>query len=230
MWLRDLVAPAFTNARIATYSYGSDWRDRQVNTSLRECGQQLLEVLLQHRQSTDVCCAASLELTLVSQLLPLINAWTLTGTPETTRLDRTQPWWACHPTGTDWHKRQRCTEKSRANHSQALVIAVHGPRYADLRLSVSGIVFLGTPFQGSKEATYAQWLAKLIRLQESEGHRYTLLKTLQKDSRELHNLSVDFWRSYGDYDMTCFYENRGADYGLISPQVCWQSAHVPYIY
>jgi hypothetical protein len=67
MWPRDLLAAAFTNARIATYSYGSDWRDRRVNTSLRECGQQLLEVLLQHRQSADVCCcAASFEPTLVS--------------------------------------------------------------------------------------------------------------------------------------------------------------------
>jgi hypothetical protein len=107
-----------------------------------------------------------------------------------------------------------------SNYSQALVNAVHGPDYADLRLSVSGIIFLGTPFQGSKEATYAQWLAKLIRLQEAKGHKYTLLNTLQKDSRELHNLSVDFWRSYGEYDMTCFYENRGADYGPISSQVC----------
>jgi hypothetical protein len=56
MWPRDLLAPTFTNARVATYSYGSDWRDRQVNTSLRECGQQLLEVLQQHRQGNDVCC------------------------------------------------------------------------------------------------------------------------------------------------------------------------------
>jgi hypothetical protein len=106
-----------------------------------------------------------------------------------------------------------------ANYTQALVSAVHGSDYADLRLSVSGIIFLGTPFQGSKEAKYAQWLAKLIRLQEAEGHKYTLLNTLQKDSRELHSLSVDFWRSYGEYDMTCFYENRGADYGPITPQV-----------
>jgi hypothetical protein len=111
-------------------------------------------------------------------------------------------------------------EKSTANYRQALVNAVHGPDYADLRLSVSGIIFLGTPFQGSKEAKYAQWLAKLIRLQAAEGHKYTLLNTLQKDSRELHSLSVDFWRSYGEYDMTCFYENRGADYGPINPQVC----------
>lgn len=60
MWLRDLLVPAFSSARVATYSYGSDWRDRRVNTSLRECGQQLLKVLLQHRQSPDVCFVFSL--------------------------------------------------------------------------------------------------------------------------------------------------------------------------
>jgi hypothetical protein len=144
----------------------------------------------------------------------------MTGTSETTRLDRTQPWWACHSAGTHRPKRQPCTKNPPANYDQALAIAVYGPRYADLRLSVSGIVFLGTPFQGSEQAEYAQWLARLIRLHEAEGHRYTLLKTLQKDSRELHNLSVDFWRSYGEYDMTCFYENRNAEYGPINQQVC----------
>ncbi|KAF1364158.1 TPR-like protein [Lizonia empirigonia] len=173
MWPRDLLAPAFSNARVATYSYGSDWRDRQVNTSLRECGQQMLEVLLQHRQSAS------------EQQRPLV----LIG----------------HSLG-------------GLVIQQALAIAVYGPRYTDLRLSIAGIVFLGTPFQGSGEAAYAQWLAKLIRLQEAEGHRYTLLKTLQKDSPSLHALSIDFWRSYGEYDMTCFYENREAEYGPVSRQ------------
>ena len=54
MWPRDLLVPQFRNARIATYSYESDWRDRRVNTSLPECGRQLLEVLLQHRQDASV--------------------------------------------------------------------------------------------------------------------------------------------------------------------------------
>jgi hypothetical protein len=74
MWLRDLLAPAFSNARIATYSYRSDWRDRQVNTSLRECGQQLLEVLLQHRQGASVRgCATSCILPLTTYLPHLVH-------------------------------------------------------------------------------------------------------------------------------------------------------------
>lgn len=54
MWLRDLLVPSFTHARIATYSYKSDWRDREVKTSLRECAEQFLNILSQHRQGTSV--------------------------------------------------------------------------------------------------------------------------------------------------------------------------------
>ena len=54
MWLRDLLVPLFTSARIATYSYRSDWRDPDVKTSLRECAEQLLNILSQHRQHANV--------------------------------------------------------------------------------------------------------------------------------------------------------------------------------
>ncbi len=53
MWLRDLLPRFFPNARIATYSYESDWR-QDVKTNLRECGQQLLNNLYQHRSSEKV--------------------------------------------------------------------------------------------------------------------------------------------------------------------------------
>lgn len=54
MWLRDLLVPMFKDARIATYSYKSDWRDRAVRTSLRQCAEQFLNILSQHRQRADV--------------------------------------------------------------------------------------------------------------------------------------------------------------------------------
>lgn len=46
--------PAFKNARVATYSYKSDWKDTNIKTSLRQCAEQLLNVLVQHRQDADV--------------------------------------------------------------------------------------------------------------------------------------------------------------------------------
>lgn len=51
MWPRDLLSPLFTNARVATYSYESDWRKSGVKTSLRQCAEQLLNVIFQHRQT-----------------------------------------------------------------------------------------------------------------------------------------------------------------------------------
>ena len=49
MWLRDFLPNRIPRARIATYSYESDWRKADVKTNLRKCGEQLLNVLQQHR-------------------------------------------------------------------------------------------------------------------------------------------------------------------------------------
>lgn len=54
MWPRDLLPLSFPEARIATYSYKSDWRDHTIKTSLRQCGEQLLNVLFQHRRRAKV--------------------------------------------------------------------------------------------------------------------------------------------------------------------------------
>ena len=53
MWLRDLLPRFLPNASIATYSYESDWR-QDVKTNLRKYGQQLPNVLYQHRSSEKV--------------------------------------------------------------------------------------------------------------------------------------------------------------------------------
>jgi hypothetical protein len=61
MWIRDLLVPEFKNARIATYSYKSDWRDRAVKTSLRECANLFLNELLQYRQHEHVSILQKLD-------------------------------------------------------------------------------------------------------------------------------------------------------------------------
>ena len=48
MWLQDLLPNFVPNARIASYSYKSDWR-QDVKTNLRQCGEQFLNVLHQNR-------------------------------------------------------------------------------------------------------------------------------------------------------------------------------------
>lgn len=62
MWLRDLLVPLFPSARIATYSYKSDWRDLDVKTSLRQCAEQFLNVLSQYRQQENVSGLRSTQL------------------------------------------------------------------------------------------------------------------------------------------------------------------------
>lgn len=57
MWLRDLLPGLVPNARIATFSYRSDWYTYQKGakkTSIRELGEQLLTVLHLDRQRNKV--------------------------------------------------------------------------------------------------------------------------------------------------------------------------------
>ncbi|TGJ83479.1 hypothetical protein E0Z10_g5315 [Xylaria hypoxylon] len=49
MWLRDLLPSELKNARIATYSYPSDWKNRDIKTTLRQCSEQFLNDLLHSR-------------------------------------------------------------------------------------------------------------------------------------------------------------------------------------
>ncbi|RDW70985.1 putative kinesin light chain 1 protein [Coleophoma cylindrospora] len=159
MWVRDLLVPSFKDARIATYSYKSDWRDRNVKTSLRECAEQFLNDLHQHRQDNS------------ERQRPLV----LIG----------------HSLG--------CLVIQ-----QALVLAVHQQDFTDLRLSVAGIIFLGAPFQGSDVATYGTWLARIADLDTA------LLEMLRKGSLDLHGISSDFYGSYNQWDIVCFYEKKNS--------------------
>lgn len=93
------------------------------------------------------------------------------------------------------------------------MIAIHQQEFTDLRLSVAGVVFLGTPFQGSDIAGVGTRLAQISGLDS------TILKMLEKDSPDLYGLSRDFWGSHGNWDLVCFYERSQAEYGPIRKQV-----------
>ncbi len=56
MWLRDLLPNHVQNARIATFSYLSDWYayKKGVTTNLRELGEQLLNALQHDQQRISV--------------------------------------------------------------------------------------------------------------------------------------------------------------------------------
>ncbi|MCJ1239064.1 hypothetical protein MMC14_007057 [Varicellaria rhodocarpa] len=162
MWLRDILPGLIPNARIATYRYESDWRKRDVKTSLRQCGEQLLNVLHQNRLNEK------------ESRRPLV--------------------FIGHSLGGLVIK-------------QALILANHGDDFKDIRLSTAGIIFLGTPHQGSNTTVYDVWLAQAAR------HDKTLLKSLKKSSPALHDVARDFETSYRSVDVVCFYENKEASYG-----------------
>lgn len=94
---------------------------------------------------------------------------------------------------------------------QALVLAVHGDHFRDIRLATCGVIFLGTPHQGSSAAEYDVGLARAIRSDT------TLLETLKKDSPTLYGLAQDFELSYKYADIVCFYEDEDSLGGI---QVC----------
>lgn len=89
MWPRDLLVPSFKNARVATYSYESG---RGVKTTLRECAEQFLNVLFQHRQKPDVSYSA-----IFRKNTP--KSRESVGAPETAYLNWSQPRRSRHPTG-----------------------------------------------------------------------------------------------------------------------------------
>ncbi len=94
------------------------------------------------------------------------------------------------------------------------MIAVHQQESHDLRLSVTGIIFLGAPLQGSDVAIFGEWLARLSSLDS------TLLQALRKGSPELYGLSSDFCYSYIDCDIVCFYEKKDTNFGgMLNAQV-----------
>ena len=90
-------------------------------------------------------------------------------------------------------------------------MANHSETFKDLKLSVVGIVFLGTPHQGSDAAEYGKLLAR------ASGRDSTLLESLTRVSQVLHEIGRDFETSYNNTDLVCFYEENRS---LLGVKVC----------
>lgn len=82
-------------------------------------------------------------------------------------------------------------------------------------MAIAGILFLGTPHQGSSAAQYGIWLAR------ASLNDPTLLETLKKNSQTLLEVAQDFEASYGHLDIVCFYEQKDGSMGI---QVCLRLA------
>lgn len=83
---------------------------------------------------------------------------------------------------------------------QALVHASNRPDCEDIRISTAGVVFLGTPHEGTEVAGWGEYLA-MIR-----GNDRNLMRQLEPKATELYDLSHDFACGYKHLGIVCFYE------------------------
>lgn len=82
-------------------------------------------------------------------------------------------------------------------------------RYKNLAKSVSGVIFLGCPHRGSRVASPAQVLSKIINFATlGRGIRSSLLKTLEKSSEQLQDISRKAVQLLAPLAIVSFYETR----------------------
>lgn len=90
-------------------------------------------------------------------------------------------------------------------------MAKHDDTFKDIRMATAGILFLGTPYQGSSAAEYGVLLARAL------GNNTNPLETLKKNSQTLHEVARNFDASYSNMDIVSFYEKNDEPMGV---QVC----------
>jgi hypothetical protein len=98
---------------------------------------------------------------------------------------------------------------------QALVTAlIDAEDYANIRESVIGILFLGTPHRGSSTTQFPQVLANITNVVLAGAARFTgqmrtdLLKSLERDSDVLKTLSTNFRNPASNIKIISFIEQK----------------------
>jgi hypothetical protein len=92
---------------------------------------------------------------------------------------------------------------------QALILASTHPDYINLHTSTIGILFFGTPHQGSALANSAALIARFLVAIANKPHPL-LLETLKKDNPILNGLTEKFKRCIEGrgIEVVSFYETR----------------------
>lgn len=85
-------------------------------------------------------------------------------------------------------------------------MASNRPDCDDIKLSTTGVIFLGTPHGGTDIAGYGAFIAKVKQNDSS------LVESLKTSDQDLYNLAIDFAAGYSSLAQVCFYEKVGPDY------------------
>ena len=88
--------------------------------------------------------------------------------------------------------------------------------FSEIHEYVTGIIFLGVPFQGSEVAKAGELFAG-ITLKE-RGYR-KMISSLKRDENGLFNSLRQFASSYNNLNMVCFTERKDTKFGLFKKQV-----------
>ena len=101
-----------------------------------------------------------------------------------------------------------------ADQSQAIIYAHnHSSHYKTLLDQVRGIVFIGTPHRGSDVAYWAGFLARALHaLQFSTSTNNSLLPTLERNSKQLSDVSQQFIERGTGLQIRTFYEKEKLPY------------------
>jgi len=93
---------------------------------------------------------------------------------------------------------------------QTLISARRHDKWNDIITSAAGVVFLGTPFHGSKSQSNASLIANIASTMNCGGNG--LLEKLESDSEALRQLVRDFCLTVNTATIPifCFYEQRSA--------------------
>jgi len=89
---------------------------------------------------------------------------------------------------------------------EALALASINSKFEDVKRSIAGVIFLGTPHDGTDLAGFATFIATVKQNDPS------LVKSLMPEARELFEASRDFASGYSDLPVMCFFESAPTDY------------------
>jgi hypothetical protein len=111
--------------------------------------------------------------------------------------------------------------KEKLIRHQAMAIAHARNRYKELLASVDGVIFFGTPHQGSELANFADILLNVLAA-SGLTRRHKLIRALKRNSDCLFEISAGFVELAQNMQIRTFYETERIGAGKIfrGPLVC----------